>query len=207
MKEELLNEEEALKLLKVNKAQLEKYVKEGKLAPLYQESVRKIKLSEISKITVEPPVAPPTKEEPSFIKAQQEGSTRVIEPPRETTRIGLNRTGSKGSSFEAEQSPGKFLKSLNKSQASSLGNWPAILLIVAFIISAFSVSILAFNLQGKEIPQINKVISSIGAILPTDKEESAKIEETANSLIQSAQQTKSQAESLIEETNEFIGHN
>ncbi len=51
--EELLTEEEVLKMLKINKAQLENYVREGKLSPLYQESVRKFKRSDLSEITKE----------------------------------------------------------------------------------------------------------------------------------------------------------
>jgi hypothetical protein len=206
MKEELLNEEETLKLLKVNKAQLENYVREGKLAPLYQESVRKFKLSEISKITVEPSASPvtPIKEEPSFIKTQQEGSTRVVEPPKETTKIGITRTGSKGSTFEAAQGTEQFLKQLEKAPQHNQGSLTAILLIVTLAISAFSVFMLTFTLQGKELPQFNKILSSIGAILPIDKEESAKIEDATNSIIRSAQQTKSKAEALIKETGEFI---
>ncbi len=205
MKEELLNEEETLKLLKINKAQLENYVREGKLTPLYQESVRKFKLNDISKITVEPSAAPvsPIKEEPPFIKTQKEGSTRVIEPPKETTQIGINRTGAKGSTFEANPESENFLKQLKTTPSAGQGNLTAILLIVAFLISAFSVFMLTFTLQGKELP-INKTLSSIGAVLPIDKEENAKIEDTTNSLIQSAQQTKNKAEQLIKETQEFI---
>lgn len=210
MKEELLNEEESLKLLKVNKAQLENYVREGKLVPLYQDSVRKFKLSDVSKITLDPSAssATPIKEEPSFIKTQKEGSTRVIEPPKETTRIGISPTGSKGSTFESSQDSEKFLKPLEKLSSSGFqGNWPIMLLIVAFLISAFSVFMLVFTLQGKELPQINKALSSIGAVLPIDKEENAKIEDATNSIIQSAQQTKNKAEDLIKETEEFIGKN
>lgn len=205
MKEELLNEEETLKLLKINKAQLENYIREGKLTPLYQESVRKFTLNDISKITVENPTAPVSfvKEEPPFIKTQKEGSTRVIEPPKETTKIRISRTGARGSSFESTEGGEQFLKQLEKAP-SSKGNLNAILLIVALLISAFSVFILTFSLQGKELPQINKILSSIGAILPIDKAESAKIEDTANSSIQSAQQTKNKAEDLIKETEEFI---
>jgi hypothetical protein len=203
MKEELLTEEETLKLLKINKAQLENYVKENRLSPLYQESVRKFKLSDVSKITVEPPVMP-LKEETPFIKIQKEGSTRVIEPPKETTKIGIIKTGSKGSTFESEQEPEQFIKQLKKTPLHSQGDLPVMLLIAAFLISAFSVFMLAFTLQGKEFPQINKVLSSIGAVLPIDKEESEKIESQTNSLIRSAQQTKEKAETLTKETREFI---
>lgn len=216
MKEELLNEEETLKLLKINKAQLENYVKEGKLSPLYQESVRKFKLSDISKITVEPsspkPQPPPDsstpphikKEEPSFIKTQKEGSTRVIEAPTETTKIGVVKTGTKGSTFEADNNTEKFLKPLKKA-ASSQGSLPAILLVVALVISAFSIVTLTFTLQGNGLTQINKAISSIGAILPIDKQQSEDIENQANSAIRSAQQAKTKADNLIKETEEFIG--
>ncbi len=210
MKEELLNEEESLKLLKVNKAQLENYVREGKLSPLYQDSIRKFKLSEISKISLEPSPSfastpPPTREEPSFIRAPKEGSTRVIEPPKETTRIGIFKTGSKGSTFEAEQTPEKFLKSGGKSSSASQGNLPTILLIAALLISVFSVLALTFTLQGKELPQINNILKSMGAIIPIGNDESKKTEEQANSLISSAQQTKQKADALTKETKEFIG--
>lgn len=206
MKEELLTEEETLKLLKINKVQLENYVKENKLSPLYQESVRKFKLNEISKITIEPSATPPVapiKEEPSFIKTQKEGSTRVIEPPKEITKIGITRTGSKGSTFEAEQGVEQLLQ-LKKTPPHDQGNLTALLLIVAFIISAFSIFTLTFTLQGKELPQINKVMLSLGAILPIDKEETEKIEGQTNSLIRSAQQAKTKAETLIKEIEEFL---
>ena len=206
MKEELLTEEETLKLLKINKVQLENYVKENKLSPLYQESVRKFKLNEISKITVEPSATSPVtpiEEEPSFIKTQKEGSTRVIEPPKKITKIGIARTGSKGSTFEVEQGAEQFLQ-LTKTSTHGQGNLTVLLLIVAFIISSFSIFTLTFTLQGKELSQINKVMSSLGAILPIDKEETEKIEGQTNSLIRSAQQAKAKAETLIKETGEFI---
>ena len=145
MKEELLNEEETLKMLKINKAQLENYVREGKLTPLYQESVRMFKLGDISKITREnpPPSTPPTTQPPeieeSFIKTQKEGSTRIIEPPASATKIGINKTGAKGSSFEAEEDAEKFLKQTEETAPAQGNLMLLILLTVAFIISSLSV--------------------------------------------------------------------
>jgi len=211
MKEELLNEEESLKLLKVNKAQLENYVREGKLSPLYQDSIRKFKLSEISKISAAPPPSPtvtppaPAKEEPSFIKTQKEGSTRVIEPPKESTRIGVTKTGAKGSTFEAGQTSEKFLKSVAKASSTSKDNLSAPLLIVALLILAFSVFTLFFVLQGKELPQVNNILKKIGAILPIGSEGSEQIENQTNSLINSVRQSKEKADALTQETKEFLG--
>ena len=212
MKEELLNEEETLKLLKINKAQLENYVREGKLAPLYQESVRKFKLSDISKITAapspssppKPPAAPPEEEEPTpFIRTQKEGSTRIIEAPTETTKVGVLKTGSRGSTFEAEEGTEDFLKGPQKSQAT-IGSLTMILLAVAFIISAFSIFMLSSTLMGKGIPQINNIFSAVAGVLPIDKEETTKMESKTDSIVRSAQQSKTKAEALIKETKDFI---
>ena len=209
MREELLSEEEALKLLKVNKVQLENYVREGRLTPLYQESVRKFKLSDVSRITVETPVPPiaSTEEEPPFIKTQKEGSTRIIEPPKETTRIGISKTGAKGTTFESEQETEKFLKQLDETVPTTTtqqGNLTLILLSSAFVISAFSIFMLTFTLQGKELQPINKILSSIGVILPIDKAEITRIENETNSVIQAAQQTKQAAEVFKKGTDTFI---
>lgn len=210
MREELLTEEETLKLLKINKAQLENYVREGKLTPLYQESVRRFKLSDVSRITTETPVPPvaPSEEEPSFIKTQKEGSTRIIEAPKETTKIGINKTGTKGTTFESEQETEKFLKQLDETTpiaaTAQKGNLTLILLTAALVVSILSISMLTSTLIGKELPQINKIFSSLGSILPIDKEEITKIENETNSLIQTAQQTNKNAETLAKETKEFI---
>ncbi len=46
--ENFLDEEEVLRKLKINKAQLEELIKEGKILPSYQEGIRKFKESEIN---------------------------------------------------------------------------------------------------------------------------------------------------------------
>ena len=209
MREELLNEEETLKMLKINKAQLENYVREGKLTPLYQESVRKFKLSDVSRVTGEMSTSPieTSAAEPPFIKTQSEGSTRVIEPPSDTTKIGIIRTGTKGSTFESDQETEKFLKQIDDTGSTAKnnqGNLIPILLSVALVISIFSILMLTFTLQGKSISSITKVFSSLGAVLPIDKAENSKIEDEANSIIQTAQQTNKNAETLTKEAKEFI---
>lgn len=216
---ELLTEEEILKMLKVNKAQLENYVREGKLSPLYQESVRKFKHSDVSKLTGETTtpspieIAPPLEDEspilkkpdesPILKKPKEKGSTRVIEPPKESREIGINRTGMK-SALDKESE--KLLRPFEAGVTASAQKeqWVFILLIAAFVISAFSVFILTYNLKGKELPQVNKVLGTLGSIIPIGGEESNKIENETNSIIQTAQKTKQDAEVLINETKEFI---
>lgn len=205
--EEFLTEEEVLKRLKVNKAQLENYVREGKLSPLYQESVRKFKLSDISKITVGisvPPIeiTPPFEDESPLIKtSKEEGSTRVIEPPRNSLKIGINKTGVKA---KVEKETEEFLKPLEEIAPTTQGKYISILLIVALVFSVISMFVFTYNLQGKELPQINKLLVTFGSILPVGKGESNKIESEINSLIQASQQTKKDAEALIKETEEFL---
>lgn len=225
--EELLTEEEALKQLKVNKAQLENYVKEGKLSPLYQESVRKFKMSELSKIMEEkkpepeptqtpesssptedtspPGPTPPTPAEPPPIEKKEspllkktnnnEGSTRIIEPPKEARKIGVRATG--------ERNEESFLKPLAQKQHGEGGKGIFGLLIAALVLSAFSVFTLAYNLKGKDLSPVNKIFGSI-ASLAIGKQESTEIENKTNSIISDAQQTKKNAETLIRETTKLI---
>ena len=201
--EELLTEEEALKILKINKAQLENYVREGRLSPLYQESVRKFKRSDVSAIIKDIPVAPieltsPFEDEPPLTKtSREEGSTRVIEPPKESMKIGVNKTTGVKATFEKEAE--KFLKPEDIASTTHEEKWITILLGVALVISALSVFTLIYNLKGKELP----FFGILGSI-PIGREESNEIKNKADSIIQTAQQTKKKAETLIKETEEFI---
>ena len=207
--EELLNEVEVLKMLKINKAQLENYVREGRLSPLYQESVRKFKRSDLSEITKEPPIEPPVEipfiETPPEYKGperrKEEGSTRIIEPPKESREIKINKTGAKGAHREETE---KFVRPLERAIPTTQENWIFISLSAAFVIAAFSILMLTFNLKGKEIPPINKIFGALGSIPIIGGEESNAIKSQAESTIQSAQQTKKSAENLIKETEEFI---
>jgi hypothetical protein len=207
---ELLTEEEILKMLKINKAQLENYVREGKLSPLYQESVRKFKHSDVSKITGETTtpspieIAPPPENGSPILKTPKEkGSNRVIEPPKESREIGVNKTGMK---FALDKESEKLLRppEVGGAAFAQKEKWVFILLIAAFVISAFSVFMLTYNLKGKGLPQINKVLGTLGSIIPIGGEESNKIESETNSIIQTSQKTKQDAEALINETKEFI---
>lgn len=206
--EELLTEEEVLKMLKINKAQLENYVREGRLSPLYQESVRKFKRSDLSEITKEPPIEPPVEipliGTPGYKgpeRRKEEGSTRIIEPPKENREIRINKTGTKGIHKEETE---KFSKPLERVIPTTQENWILISLSAAFVIAAFSIFMLTFNLKGKEIPPINKILGTLGSIPIIGTEESNAIKSQAESTIQSAQQTKKSAENLIKETEEFI---
>lgn len=202
--EELLTEEEALKILKINKAQLENYVREGRLSPLYQESVRKFKRSDLSAIIKDVPVAPvelasPFEDEPPLTKtSREEGSTRVIEPPKESRKIGVNKTTGVKATFEKEAE--RLLKPIEDiAPATHEEKWITILLSVALVISALSIFTLIYNLKGKNLP----FLSIIGSV-PIGREESNEIKNKADSTIQAAQQTKRNADILIKETEEFI---
>ncbi|HIE44523.1 MAG TPA: hypothetical protein EYP78_07010 [Candidatus Omnitrophica bacterium] len=252
--EQFFTEEETLRKLKINKAQLEEFIRQGKLTPIYQEGIRKFRQSDISQIAEKPvsesvppppepappaekptppppsePIPPPSTEVPPPPKAappptppsakekrrvspppsvekkptppRVEGSTRVIEPPKETPEISVRR--------KAKAQKEAFLKSpaerMTEAQVSAtMRVWIPILLIVAFLISAFSITTLYYNLTGKKLPALISKAPSALSGFPVGTEEIKQIQEEADSVIEDAEKIKEDAQTLIEETERFI---
>ncbi|NOZ63377.1 MAG: helix-turn-helix domain-containing protein [Caldiserica bacterium] len=169
--ENFLTEEEVLKELKINKAQLEEFIKSGKILPSYQEGQRKFKATEVENIKVSlsaappppvttPPVGtpPPVESAPPTPQAEDVGSTRVIEPPKKAPKLKV-----KQQTPPPTEKPG-FLKEPTKSKAGApnIGKLNGILLIVSLVILLLSVGSLYFTWKGNALP--NFLLTLLNAI-------------------------------------------
>jgi len=274
VEEKYLSEEEFLEELKIDKVQLESWVKEGKVLPVYQQGARKFKQSEISKLSLNrvgkpmpssppppakevpppgeepaapqmpqpavppppplaketpppgkepvpspvppgpavPPTPPSAKETPAAGPPQQpmaiprpvgaeEGSTRVIQPPKGITKIGVKRQ-------EKKETPG-FLKPPEKEmELPKESLWARILLIVTLVISLFSVGILYFGLSAKEFPpRLQEVVDNLGAKLTSiniGPEEGPQIAEEAQKVLDEVATKMFEVDIEIEVNKEFV---
>ena len=148
--ETYLSEEDVLKELKINRAQLEDLIRTGKILPSYQDGVRKFKASEIEKLKSEkieetvvapppPPPPPPTEEI---------GSTRVIEPPKEAPKLRVKRQ-------EPPKEKPEFLKGpkpKKEEKVVPVGKLPAILLLLSIIVLGLSLWSLYFSWKAASLP-------------------------------------------------------
>ncbi|GEM_PF-4877772 len=159
--ENFLTEEEVLKELKVNKAQLEEFIRSGKILPSYQEGQRKFKATEVENIKVSlaasppPPITtpsagtpPPVESAPPTSQVDDAGSTRVIEPPKKTPKLKV-----KQQTPPPTEKPG-FLKEPPKRKAGAphVGKLNGILLIVSLLILLLSLGSLYFTWKGNALP-------------------------------------------------------
>ncbi len=174
--EKFLSEEEVSKELGINKAQLEEFVRMGKILPSYKDGMRKFKSSEVEKLklslsekTEVPPVetsskpeVPPRVETPPEAPpiAEEVGSTRVIEPPKEAPRLRVKKQ-------TAPSEKPDFLKGPSASVpiVSSMGKLESILLILSLLLLIFSAGSLYFVWKGSSLPSILlTVIKSISGL-------------------------------------------
>jgi len=167
--ENFLTEEEVLKELKINKAQLEEFIRSGKILPSYQEGQRKFKATEVENIKVSlssssPPVAtPPTETAPPVgspsptSQVEDVGSTRVIEPPKKAPKVKVKQQ------TQPKEKPG-FLKEPPKSKAGApnIGKLNGVLLILSLVILLLSVGSLYFTWKGNTLP--NFLLTLLNAI-------------------------------------------
>ena len=165
--ENLLDEEAVLKELGINRAQLEDMIRTGKILPSYQNGVRKFRASEIEKIKTQkieepPPSAPQpppqtTQAPPSTPPpAEEVGSTRVIEPPKEVKKLRVKKQ-------EPPKEKPDFLKRPPSTRETvSVGKLPPILLLLSFIVLGLSLGILYLSWKASPLP--NFLLSLIKSI-------------------------------------------
>jgi len=168
--ENFLSEEETLKELQINKAQLEEFIRLGKILPSYQDGQRRFKATEVEKIkstlSESPPVEAPPPEETSSPTVpppttEEVGSTRIIEPPKESPRLKVKKQA------PPSEKP-KFLKEPPKGVGvtPNIGKLNGVLLSLSLIILIISVVSLYFTWKGAPLPNILltllKTLSQLG---------------------------------------------
>ncbi len=154
--ETYLSEEDVLKELKINRAQLEDLIRTGKILPSYQDGVRKFKASEIEKLksekieetVVAPPPPPPPEAPPPPPPTEEIGSTRVIEPPKEAPKLRVKRQAPPKEKPEFLKGP----KPKKEEKVVPVGKLPAILLLLSIIVLGLSLWSLYFSWKEASLP-------------------------------------------------------